>query len=188
MNNSYYYYKYDNKKLLSIKIKNINEEYYLFEVSAILSEIYKIGNYANIISESINDKSILSNNLSSIYLEYSKKTIKIEKIKNGSIEIFLSGLSLLSSIIIPIVIHLVENQKSEKITMHFDINSKDKEISSIIKNIELRYYGNRRDIEKVIFKIFEEHGYSTEMIQPYCYKISKVIESSVSRIVKIIRI
>jgi hypothetical protein len=172
-------------------MKSKNEEYYLKEIASIFEELYKIANYGNILSDKINSdnaNSNLSSNLLRSYIDYSKKTIKIEKIRNGSIEIILSGLSLVSAIAIPIALYLVQKQDLEEISMHFIVNSKDPIINDILDKVESGFYGDRKNVEKYVFRILAEYGYSTEYLHPYSYRVSKAIESSKDRIIRILRI
>jgi len=71
---------------------------------------------------------------------------------------------------------------------HFSFESNDKTINQIITRIKNGYYGDKQIVKKHIFEILHDYGYSTEIISPYCYRIQKVIASSISRIEKHIEI
>lgn len=135
----------------------------------------------------INNKNPFSLTRDSVFLKSFRDQALIKSVRNGSIEIIISEVSLVATVLIPYIIYKLQkrdNHKSQK--YYFEVNSNDTELNILIDRFKEGYYGRGDESIQWLFNTLNNRGYDISIRGMNSFAINKVIERYERRIVKII--
>lgn len=123
---------------------------------------------------------------SKILRQYSKN-IQVVSIREGSIEIILTGISILSTAIITYLGTKI-NRELAKIDeeLIFEVNPKDQYLNELIEKYEKGDFGKNKESLNWLIEFLSHKGYSTEVITDNAFRIKKVMDEYEKKIIKII--
>ncbi|TVX95188.1 hypothetical protein [Cohnella terricola] len=111
----------------------------------------------------------------------------IKSVRNGSIELTIAGLSLISSIIVPFIIYKLQKRdlRSDQNYL-FEVNANDRDLNHIIDSFRDGYYGRGPSSINWLFDILSRNGYDISFGGTDQFVIRKVLERYENRIIKIV--
>lgn len=119
--------------------------------------------------------------------QYSSSS-KIQRARNGSLELFIAGMSFLSSIVVPIAVAKAKNKLvREAIIVQFEVSSGDKVVDRHIKRYANGVYGNGPEGLNNLFGTLSALGYDISIASTNVYRIHRAISTCTRRIVKTVR-
>lgn len=121
-----------------------------------------------------------------ILRKYSEN-IKVISIREGSIEIILTGMSILSAAIIT-YLGIIINRKlaKEDEELIFEVNPKDQYLIEFLEKYEKGDFGKDNKSLNWLIEFLSNKGYSTEIISGNAFRIKKVMDKYEEKIIKII--
>lgn len=168
----------------------------LFELSYLTMDLFNLSILGSVIQNNELEKldelyfgrgyfSFPSRFVANEYILNNHKQIELKKLSIGSIEIILPALSLVSSIIVPFIIH----SRSQERFININFNSKDPVVKQILNDLEAGYYGTHFD-DRFAYMVEQlaSRGYSIEMVSQKLYKITSVINNNVDYMCSVKRI
>ncbi|HOY88060.1 MAG: hypothetical protein V9G21_07820 [Methylotenera sp.] len=117
-----------------------------------------------------------------------EKRPEIVDVKGGSIELVISGVSLLASIIMPLVQIAVDRYfkaNGEEVT--FELSPKDQNLKEIMSAYEEGYFGQGRDGLTYLVSLLQQRNYNVNVIANNIYLIDHVVDKYAQRIIKTIK-
>lgn len=185
------------KQRYDLKVHFSTEDNSLFELGYISIDLFHLTVFAELLENEDNynldklffypKRGYLLTRNSPILNEY-KDIVKIKNLKDGSIEIVLSGLSLTAAIIMPIVaVKVQENIRRESERITFEISAEDPQLSTLIDDFSRGDFGHAEDDFNWLLDTLGQLGYNVQIIAQDIYRVSKIIKGYERRIVKTLK-
>ncbi len=175
----------------TLKIKIQKEEFLVTELANTLSDISQIDVLLKAFEDKLEAAEIYKYSRFAIYFyrdsTFMKKygTARIYDIKKGSIEIILTGLATLSSIVVPIIIYQAQKKlDKENIQVSFEIDSDDQETRKILEEYKEGTFGKTDDSFEWLLELLEKRGYSIHLQSENVFILKRFTDVVTKRIVK----
>ncbi|KYZ76895.1 hypothetical protein AXX12_18505 [Anaerosporomusa subterranea] len=112
---------------------------------------------------------------------------KIVHLQDGSIELVIAGIGAIASIVVPIMLHLVqEKSRRSDERIIFEVNSDDYEVNRLIDEVQKGYYGFDEAGVEWLLDTLSRWNYDVRVQSKDVYKISKVLQGIERRMVRTI--
>jgi hypothetical protein len=178
----------------TLKIKIKKEEILVTELANTLSDINQIDVLLKAFEDKLDAAEINKYSRFSLYFYRDTKfmnkygTARIAGIKKGSIEIILTSIATLSSIIVPIIIYQVQkNLDKENIQVSFEIDSDDQETRRILEEYKEGTFGKTDDSFEWLLELLEKRGYSIHLQSENVFILKRFTNIVTKRIVRTFR-
>jgi hypothetical protein len=128
-----------------------------------------------------------TNRYARVLSQYSASS-KIQRARNGSLELLIGGMSLVSSIVVPIALARAQNKlQKDGLSMQFDVSPTDKVLDRHIKRYARGDYGAGAEGLNNLFDTLSALGYDVSGISGNMYRIQRALSTCTKRIVKTVR-
>ena len=122
-----------------------------------------------------------------VLAEYSASS-KIQTARNGSLELVIAGMSLVSSIVVPIALARAQNElKNTGVNVQFEVSPTDKVLDRHIRMYASGAYGTGVDGLNSLFEMLSALGYNVSVAPTNVYRIHRALNTCTRRIVKTVR-
>lgn len=171
---------------MDLKIKMNVEAPTLYELSFFSLDLLRLNFISTLIEEAqLSEKSklITSKNIDRIYQNRSslanyylknKKSIEVKEFNEGSIELVIAGVSVTAAIVIPIVLHYLNQKNYQNNQMvNFTVDSEDSDILLLLEEIGRKNFGSFEESFDFIEQTLLRRGYSFEAISDNTFKAIK---------------
>jgi len=168
----------------------------LFDVGYISTDIHQLISFTSLLEdnniEDIN-KYFLENKYgltrySKVLSQEKMKKSRISDVKKGSVELIIAGVSLVSSIVMPIVAIKVSKyfeRRNEQVNFNIKVN--DTRLQRLLDDYEQGYYGDGENGLQSIIRLISHAGYNIDIISDNTYTVEHIVEKYTKRIVKTIK-
>lgn len=121
-------------------------------------------------------------------LEQHSSNSKIKRARNGSLELIIAGMALVSSIVVPIAVAKAQNKlQRDGLSVQFEVSPMDKVLDRHIKRYARGEYGSGVDGLNNLFGTLSGLGYDVSGASENVYQIQRAVNVCAKRIVKTVR-